>query len=130
MSVLPDSSAWIRYLRYGPSGDAAHMKELLEQREVMTCGPVLAELLVGTRPERQTELATMFDAISWVEFGRHEWRRVGQVGAMLRANGTAVHLTNVEIAVAAEAAGADLWTFDTDFQRLLEVMPSLHLRPA
>jgi predicted nucleic acid-binding protein len=128
MSVMPDTSAWVRFLRYGSSGDAASLKDLLEQREVMICGPVMAELLAGTKPERQAQLAIMLDAIPWIEVGRHEWRRVGQIGALLRARGMTVALTDIEIAVAAEAASAEIWTFDSDFKRLLEVMPSLRLR--
>ena len=125
MSVLPDSSAWVRYLRYGRLGDAAAMEGLLTAREVVTCGPVVAELLVGTRAARRDELASLLDGVRWVDFDRSVWRRVGQVGATLREQSASVALTDIEIAVAAEAAGAALWTFDSDFQRLSRVMPAL-----
>jgi len=38
-----------------------------------------------------------------------------------------VSLTDIEIAVAAEASDAALWTFDQDFGRLGEVMSGLRL---
>jgi len=117
----------VRYLRLGRSGDAAGLEQLLQRREVVTCGPVVAELLVGTRDRDRPELAMLLDAVPWSELGRAEWRRVGQIGGMLRARGAAVTLTDIEIAVAAESANAALWTFDSDFQRLATVMPGLRL---
>jgi len=128
--VLPDSSAWVDYLRRGAAGQAASLSQLLEQREVVTCGPVVAELLVGARAGRRQELATLWDAVSWVDLGRPEWRRIGHVAGLLRDQGTTVALTDLEIAVAAETAGAALWTFDSDFQRLTAVMPGLHFYDA
>jgi predicted nucleic acid-binding protein len=64
-------------------------------------------------------------ALPWVDLRRPEWRRVGHVGALLRERGATVALTDIEIAVAAEAADAALWTFDSDFQRIAAVMPNL-----
>ena len=125
MKVLADSSAWVRYLRHGSAGEARGMEELLRTGQVLTCGPVVAELIVGTRPDRRQELAALLDAVPWVELDRAEWRRVGQLGALLRERGASVALTDIEIAVAAETANAALWTFDTDFQRLSAVMPEL-----
>jgi predicted nucleic acid-binding protein len=43
--------------------------------------------------------------------------------AELRDRGLHVPLTDVEIAVAAEAANASLWTRDSDFQRIADVLP-------
>ncbi|HEY8692987.1 MAG TPA: PIN domain-containing protein [Chloroflexota bacterium] len=127
MTVLPDTSVWVRYLRHGRTGEAAALEQLLVQRDVVTCGPVVAELLVGTRPDRRQELAALIDAVPWVEFGRAEWRRSGYVAAALREQGATVALTDVEIAVAAEAAGAALWTFDSDFERVAQLVPMLRL---
>jgi predicted nucleic acid-binding protein len=41
-----------------------------------------------------------------------------------------VALTDIKIAVAAEVGKAAVWTFDSDFERLITVMPKLHLRGA
>ena len=127
MTVLPDTSAWVRYLRYGRDGEAAGLEQLLLQREVVTCGPVVAELLIGTRPNRRQELGILMDAVPWIDLGRAEWRRVGELGGVLRQQGASVALTDLEIAVAAEAAEASLWTFDSDFSRLAGILPSLRL---
>jgi predicted nucleic acid-binding protein len=125
LSVLADSSVWVRYLRQGHSGEAGGMEALLRAAEVVTCGPVTAELLVGASSARRTELGSLLDALPWVDLRRPEWRRVGHVGALLRERGATVALTDIEIAVAAEAADAALWTFDSDFQRIAAVMPNL-----
>jgi predicted nucleic acid-binding protein len=53
--------------------------------------------------------------------------QVGELAARLRDHGVTTALTDVEIAVAAVAAGAELWTWDSDFTRIAEVLGSLSL---
>ena len=103
------------------------MGDLLSHGDAVLCGPVVAELLVGTPSDRRSELASLLDALPWSELGRPEWHRVGVLGATLRSKGMTVSLTDIEIAVAAEASDAALWTFDQDFGRLGEVMSGLRL---
>ena len=125
MKVLADTSAWVRYLRYGREGEAAAIEQLLQARDLIICGPVVAELLVGTHSEKRDELGFLLDALPWARFNRTEWHRVGNLGAELRARGLTVALTDIEIAVAAETADASIWTFDSDFQRLATQLPGL-----
>jgi predicted nucleic acid-binding protein len=98
---------------------------MLRRHEVVVCGPVAAELLVGTPASSRTELWTLLSGLTWAELGAAQWRRVGEVGAALRERGTLVPLTDVEIAVAAAAAGAELWSDDAHFDRIGAVMPEL-----
>ena len=125
MSALPDSATWVSYLKLGARGPAAALDGLLQRHEVVVCGPVVAELLVGTPAAARGELWELMSGLPWAELGPGEWRRVGEVGAALRERGTVVPLTDVEIAVAAAAAGADLWSDDGHFDRIGAVMPDL-----
>ena len=131
MSVLPDSSVWVSYLKLGTRGPAAALDALLQQHKAIVCGPVAAELLIGTPSAGRAHLWALLAGLPWIELGRAEWRRVGEVGAVLRQQGTPVPLTDLEIAVAAAAASAGLWSDDAHFARIAAVMPDLvRFRPS
>lgn len=125
MIVLADTSVWVDYLRQGPGGRAAALDRLLADREVVVCGPVVAELLAGTASRQRDDLGRVFAGLPWADLDRAQWHRVGQVAAELRQRGETVALTDVEIAVAAEHAGAALWSDDTDFERVQGVLGEL-----
>ena len=128
MIVLPDTSIWVRYLREGvraPVGAA--LDPLLEQRSVVVCGPVLAELLAGTPGDRQSELWSLLSVLPWARLEAEDWRLVGETAARLRAAGETVGLTDISIAVAAAGTPAALWTQDGDFRRIARALPTLSL---
>jgi Predicted nucleic acid-binding protein, contains PIN domain len=126
--VLPDTSIWVAFLRAGSSELTNELERLLDRNEVVVCGPVLAELIAGARaPDRPALLSTL-GALPWADLGRREWQSVGLLAAELRGSGQVLPLTDVEIAVAAQAASAVLWTADRDFDRLRELVDGLQLR--
>lgn len=127
MTVLPDTSIWVDYLRSGTAGRAAALDDLLARESVVVCGPVLAELLAGTPAERRDELWHALEALPWAELDRAAWRQVGEVAHDLRAAGVSVPLTDLAIAVAALSTGASVWTRDKDFDRLRSALPELEL---
>lgn len=125
MSVLPDTSIWVDYLRDGVDGEAAPLDALLDANDVLVCGPVVAELLAGAAERDRERLGRLFAALPWAPIGRSAWLRVGDVAARLRGRGDTVPLTDVEIAVAAVEGNARLWARDTDFARIEVVLPEL-----
>ena len=125
MTVLPDTSIWVDYLRKGEAGTAWALDELLRTRAVVICGPVVAELLSGARRNDRPDLWALFQGLPWAPLERNEWRRVGEVAAALHEHGMTAALTDVEIAVSAVSAGAALWTRDSDFERIGQVLPEL-----
>lgn len=128
MRVVADTSVWIEYLRQGERGWAAELDDLLERGQVLMCGPVLAEFLAGLPPERRSAFWVRLQALPWAELERAAWLRVASVAGDLRRRGQVVALTDIAIAVAAAAGSAAVWTADTDFERVLEVMDDLTLR--
>lgn len=125
MTVLADTSVWVEFLRHGQAGNAARLDDLLTRHQVVICGPVVAELLAGTAAPQRAQLARQLGALPWVDLHHPQWIRVGEVAAKLRDQGTTTALTDVEIAVAAVEAGAELWTRDSDFQRVAKVLAPL-----
>lgn len=126
MRVLPDTSIWVDYLRQGTRRvDRVALDGLLDQRRVVVCGPILAELMAGAGDDSRDELWTALASLPWGELDREAWRKAGEVAARLRGTGKTVPLTDVVIAIACIATGAALWTNDSDFERVASVLPEL-----
>ena len=128
--VLPDTSVWVDFARRGDQGRAAGLRALLDAGEVATCGPVVAELLAGAEGEVAERLWETLSSLSWAELSPVAWREVGVTARRLRRAGEALPLTDVVIAVAATLAGHELWTFDSDFERIRPNLGRLRLRAA
>lgn len=101
LSVLPDTSVWVDYLRNGPRGRVEALDGLLASRDAMICGPVIAELLAGVLKPEEPELRLRLAGLPWAELDHEAWQQVGDVSHTLRAAGTPVALTDIEVAVAA-----------------------------
>lgn len=129
MSVLPDTSIWVDYLRTGVDGPAAGLDELLVNEEVLVCGPILAELIAGTEPGDRDRLWHVLASLPWADLDRDSWREVGEIAFELRTAGESLPLTDIEIAVACVKSGASLWTRDRDFARLSAIATGLELYP-
>lgn len=125
--VLADTSVWVDFSRRGARGRAAELRELLDGGDVVTCGPVVAELLAGAEGEVEERLWQTLSSLPWAELPPMAWRDVGAVARRLRSAGQALPLTDLTIAVAAARAGHLLWSFDTDFERILPVLTDLKL---
>ncbi len=127
--LLPDTSVWVEYFRRGSDGAAGPLDELAARRELVTCGPVVVELLAGTSRDDRERLSRTLEGLPWVDLGRREWIRVGEIAGELRAAGATVALTDIEIAVAAMTAEAVVWSADSDFERIAAVVGELQTRP-
>jgi len=100
----------------------------LGRGEVVVCGPVVAELVAGLKDDQREPLVAALRALSWAALDRARWIDVGVIAGALRRRGTPVPLTDIEIAVIADRAGAEVWTADADFDRIVEVLDGLRVR--
>jgi predicted nucleic acid-binding protein len=125
VGVLIDSSVWVDYLKLGEWGPGSAVAALLRRREVIACGPVVAELLAGTPPAGRAELSMLMNGLPWADLHRDAWRRVGDVVGDLLRLGFRVPLTDAAIAVAAVDSGARLWSRDARFDRIGEHLTDL-----
>jgi len=126
--VLADTSIWVDFLRRGGAG-SDRLGKLLSNGEIVMCGPVAAELLAGIGERDEKNLWASLTALPWQGLDRDGWRAVGATAAALRRLGQRVPLIDVEIAVAAARGGAELWTGDAHFDRMVGVVPGLRLTP-
>lgn len=124
--ILPDTPVWVDWLR-GAGGD---LEGRLRSGQVVTCGPVVAELLAGTAVDAQDALWGSMLGLPWSDLTALAWRDVGALASTLTRSGRHVPLTDVAIAVCAIRADAELLTRDGDFTRIAEVEPRLRLARA
>lgn len=99
---------WIAFLRAGAQVLTRELSDALDRREVVSCGPVMADLAAGARPRDRPELLTSLAGLPWADLDRSAWQSVGLLAAELRDHGQTLPLTDLEIAVAAHGSGAEL----------------------
>jgi predicted nucleic acid-binding protein len=137
--ILADTSVWVEYLRTAPSSASSRegrpssspaeaLDARIEQEQVLTCGPVVAELLAGARGPQRDELAEQLGAQPWIDLKRADWLMVGQTASKLRERGQTTPLIDVQIAVCATVAEAELWTLDGDYERIAQSLDGLRVR--
>lgn len=118
--VLVDTSVWVAFFRR----DAAPpwrpaLLDLLERDAVVLVDPIVAELLYGTRGER--ERAVVLDLARGVRQASIDldlWVATGDLGRTWRARGRTLSIVDCLIAAAALRDGLALWTLDEDFAPL------------
>lgn len=103
------------------------MRDLLDAGEVVTCGPVVAELLAGADGVVAERMWEMLSSLRWAELDAVGWQQVGLTARRLRAAGAILPLTDLTIAVASARAGYGLWSFDGDFERIAALLEGLEL---
>jgi predicted nucleic acid-binding protein len=101
------------------------LANLLRDREVVLCGQIVAELLVGTESTLRTGLWTLLSGLPWLDLRPRGWRRGGELAGDLRRHGYTIPLTDVQIAVLALENQALLWSRDQHFVQVAEVAPGL-----
>ena len=120
--LLPDTCAWIDFLRGGQTPLAAVLEQSLLSSEVMTCGVVLLELLQGIKSPREEELVqNALQALPHLEMTRNLWIKAGKLSSRLRSKGHILPLSDIIIAVLALEHNCAVLTVDRHF----EVVPGL-----
>ena len=126
MTVLADTSIWIDFFR-DREPVASVLEHRLEDGQLVTCGPILAELLAGADGSQRGALWLALAALPVIDLDIPAWREAGELASDLRRRGETTPLVDVLIAVAANRAGAELWSHDQDFERVQRVLPGLTL---
>jgi len=117
--VLIDTSAWVQFFRFGQGPVADEVARLVEADEAWLTGPVLAELLHGTRSTRERkELASLLAPLPWADVTRADWEAAGDLLCTLREKGRTVPLSDVVIAVVARRLDLAVLTLDAHFAEL------------
>ena len=120
--IIADTSAWVAYLRSNDSPTHLELQRLLDRSEIVVAGAVLAEVLRGARSAGELDiLAQAMRALPYTEVTWASWVRCGEITLTLKQQGVAIGLIDALIAAIAIDGGHDLYTLDSDFQRIPEL---------
>lgn len=116
-NVLVDTSAWIEFFRpQGNEGMRHRIAQLIDDNEAALCGIVLAELLRGTRSDREyRDLQDRLLTLHYVDTPEYVWVRAGHLGNQLTRKGAVVPTTDLIIACVAMSNGLTLLHQDRHF---------------
>ena len=118
-SVLVDTSAWIELLRRGEGEIAALVAQLVEHDQAFLTGPVLAELVQGTKSKKEAKrLTDLLSVLPFVEVERPDWQAAGDELRQLRSRGVTLPLTDAVIAAVARRRRLAVLTLDKHFASL------------
>ena len=115
--ILPDTCAWIDFLRGKQTSLAAALEQALLHGEVLTCGVVLFELLQGIKSPREEALVqSALMALPHLEMTRDLWIKAGKLSSRLRTKGQILPLSDIIIAILALEHNCTVLTIDRHFE--------------
>ncbi len=122
--VLVDTSVWVDYFRGTSPLVSARLDRLLSEAEVCVPKIVLAELLQGTRSEREVSaIEDLQEAFTIIDQGPDTWMKAGKLSRRLKSRGKTIHLIDCYIAVIAEVSRCALLTLDEHFLEISKLLP-------
>ena len=121
--LLVDSSVWIDFFRGAPNV-VRRMDAAVDQDQGAVCGPIVAEVLSGTRTRADfARVREAFEGLALLPEPIDAWPRVGEARFALARRGTQAALIDVLIALTAADTSHALLTRDADFRRIAAVIP-------
>lgn len=127
MVILPDTSAWVDYLRNRSTPAVAALDAGVRQGIVTVCEPVWAELVQGARDDlEQDRIERMLGGIPPVVTEFADWENAATIGRLTRRNGTPIEsFMDCLIAGIAVHHGATVLHSDDDYERIAAAFPLL-----
>lgn len=101
--VLVDTSAWICFFsRRGFEDIKKALFALLDEDRAAIAGPILVELIQGTRTAEEKEtINTLIRGIHWLSVSDEHWRKAAEMAFALRRKGVTTSAIDTLIAAVA-----------------------------
>ena len=124
MTNVVDSSLWVDYFRKRtPAALKARLDEIIRGAEVVTCEPILFELLRAVSRTDARKIEEFFATIPVLETPATLWADAGRLGRKCAAAGFLTPAIDLLIARICIHHDALLTTFDADFKKIVAVSP-------
>jgi len=120
--VLVDTSAWICFFaRKNFAALKNCITALLRQDLVAIAGPMLLELVQGTRNDKErTETEARLRALHWLNMEERHWWRGADLSFTLRRKGITISAIDAIIASVAIDYSCQLLHYDSDFELIAQ----------
>ena len=125
--ILIDTSVWIKYFRDKSAVPSKKVDEILSKNEVYVPKIVIAELIQGSKSEREISIIEDFvDAFNIIDQREDTWIKTGRLSYSLKKKGRTVNLTDCYIAVIAQENDCHIFSFDEHFKDIQKSL-NIHL---
>ena len=125
--ILIDTSVWIKYFRDKPAGLSKKVDGILSRHEVYVPKIVIAELIQGSKSEREISVIEDFvDAFNIIDQREDTWIKTGKLSYSLKKKGETVNLTDCYITVIAHEYDCSIFSFDEHFKDIQKSL-NIHL---
>jgi predicted nucleic acid-binding protein len=115
--ILIDTSVWIKYFRDRSTNLSRKVDEILSKQEVYVPKIVIAELMQGSRSEREISVIDDFiNAFYVIDQKEDTWIKTGRLSYNLKRKGKTVNLTDCYIAVIAQEYDCRIFSLDEHFK--------------
>ena len=121
--ILVDTSVWIRYFKDRSARLSEKVDDILSKEEVYVPKIVIAELIQGSRSEREVSIIEDFvNAFNIIDQKEDTWIKAGKLSFTLKKKGRTVNLTDCYIAVTAQEHGCQIFSLDEHFKEIQKVL--------
>jgi predicted nucleic acid-binding protein len=120
--VLVDTCIWVPFFNRPQSREKRALDELLDDDRAALIGPVLTEILLGFRRDKQTDwVASELRGLHYVPVTWNDWRAAAKLGRGLVATGHVLPQTDLVLATVALAHNYEVFTNDPHFDLISDL---------
>jgi predicted nucleic acid-binding protein len=120
--VLVDTSVWIAYFRNTSPELSQKLEELMSDSEVCIPRIVIAELIQGSKSDREiSTIENLADAFVVIDQTEATWVEAGKLAYKLKKKGQTINLADCYIASIAQEQGCDIFTLDQHFKQIQDM---------
>lgn len=116
--ILVDTSVWVAYFRASDRHLTAHLQLLLEEDQVALAVPVKIEILCGSSARESARLRRVLEALPLIIPSNSTWERMEGWIEKAVSKGERFGVADLLIAALAADRGMQLWSLDSDFERM------------
>ena len=116
--ILVDTSVWVSALRDQTSGEANHLRDLLDGDEVAIAIPIRIEILVGARRADQPRLSRTLSALPTYYPTETTWERIESWLGKIKNAGDSFGVGDLLIGAIGAENRTPIWSLDGDFSRM------------
>ena len=125
MNLLADTNVFIDYWRASDEAKAI-FRRLVETNAVIVCGVVRAELLHGSRSDKnRIEIHRTLSGFDTLYLKDFDWEVLGDQLYQYRTHGLTIPLADAMIACTSLIYDIPVWTNDKHFDRMKSILPEL-----
>lgn len=120
--VVVDTSVWIQFFNEPDSSEKHEVVKLLKHNRIFLCGMELAEILQGTRIEKEREeVEETMAALPLLTNNLSTWTKIGAISSSLMRKGVTIPFTDLFIATCAIINNCQVFTIDRHFEKIPDI---------